>query len=212
VCAEHTFVLVGERTLVPSRQLPERRCDVIAIYVVVHEATFVATVHAPNLSASVPAPGIMAGRMTPFVTAGAGFLLAVLWFDLMFDVQAARRHEPELPEAVLASTASYYRRVTTAARPMNRLVAAVMVGTIVAIVVQLVRGDAPRWAAFVSLALTAGAISLAAVHTVPTAMRLGARSDTIVNQGRLARSILRDHVVCFAAVASVLVVELTFAR
>jgi hypothetical protein len=24
--------------------------------------------------------------MTPFVTAGAGFLLAVLWFDLMFDV------------------------------------------------------------------------------------------------------------------------------
>jgi hypothetical protein len=25
--------------------------------------------------------------VTPFVTAGAGFLLAVLWFDLMFDVQ-----------------------------------------------------------------------------------------------------------------------------
>jgi hypothetical protein len=25
--------------------------------------------------------------MTEFVTAGAGFLLAVLWFDLIFDVQ-----------------------------------------------------------------------------------------------------------------------------
>ena len=26
--------------------------------------------------------------MTAFIVAGAGFLLAVLWFDLMFDVQA----------------------------------------------------------------------------------------------------------------------------
>ncbi len=150
--------------------------------------------------------------MTAFVTGGAGFLLAVLWFDLMFDVQAARRHAPDLPETVLASTGSYYRRVTTEARPMNRLVAAVMVGTLAAIIVQLVRGDAPRWAASVSLALTAGAISLAAVRTVPSAIRLGARSDTTSVQSRLARSILRDHLVCITAVAAVLVVQLAFAR
>ena len=97
--------------------------------------------------------------MTAFVTGGAGFLLAVLWFDLMFDVQALRRRTGDLPEDVLASTAGYYRRVTTAARPMNRLVALVMLGTIVVIVVQLVQGDVPRWAAVVSLVLTAGAIS-----------------------------------------------------
>ena len=150
--------------------------------------------------------------MTAFVTGGAGFLLAVLWFDLMFDVQAARHREPELPESVLASTATYYRRVTIAARPMNRLVAAVMVGTIAAIIVQLVDGDAPGWAASVSLALIAGAISLAALHTVPSAMRLGTRSDTISDQSRLARSILRDHLLCVAAVTAVLFVQLTFAR
>jgi hypothetical protein len=149
--------------------------------------------------------------MTAFVTGGAGFLLAVLWFDLMFDVQAARRREAELPE-VLTSTASYYRRVTTDARPMNRLVAAVMVGTLAAIIVQLVRGDAPRWASSVSLALTAGAIALAALHTVPSAIRLGTRSDTLPDQSRIARSILRDHLVCIAAVAAVLVVQLSFAR
>src|SRR5436190_24399631 len=102
--------------------------------------------------------------MTAFVVGGAGFLLAVLWFDLMFDVQALRRRAGDLPEDVLASTAAYYRRVTTAARPMNRLVAAVMLGTIVAIVVQLVEGDVPRWAAVLSLVLISGAISLAAVH------------------------------------------------
>ena len=150
--------------------------------------------------------------MTAFVTAGAGFLLAVLWFDLMFDVQALRHRDRDVAEDVLASTAGYYRRVTTAARPMNRLVALVMLGTIVAIVVQLVQGDAPRWAAVVSLVLTAAAISLAAVHTVPSAMRLGTRSDTVAGQSRLARSILRDHLLCVTAVAIVLVVQLGFAR
>jgi hypothetical protein len=150
--------------------------------------------------------------MTAFVTAGAGFLLAVLWFDLMFDVQAARHRAPGLPESVLASIAGYYRRVTTAARPMNRLIAAVMVGTIAVVVVQLVRGDAPRWAAAASLALTVAPITLAAMHTVPSAVRLGARSDTIVRQSRLARSILRDHLFCITAIAVVLFTQLAFAR
>src|SRR5207342_3976072 len=99
-------------------------------------------------------PAEILAVMTAFVTGGAGFLLAVLWFDLMFDVPALRRRG-DLPEDVLASTAGYYQRVTTAARPMNRLVAVVMLGTIVAIVVQLVQGDVPRWAAGVSLVLTA---------------------------------------------------------
>ena len=150
--------------------------------------------------------------MTTFVTAGAGFLLAVLWFDLMFDVQALRHRDRDLQEDVLSSTAGYYRRVTTAARPMNRLIAAVMVGTIVAIILQLVQGDAPRWAAVVSLVLTAAAISLAAAHTVPSAVRLGTRSDTIAVQSRLARSVLRDHLLCITAVAVVLLVQLAFAR
>jgi len=150
--------------------------------------------------------------VTAPISAGAGFLLAVLWFDLMFDVQVRRHREGDLPEEVLASIAGYYRRVTTAARPMNRLVAAVMVGTIVAIIVQLVQGDAPRWAAVVSLVLTAAAISVAAVHTVPSAVRLGTRSDAIAGQSRLARSILRDHLLCITAVAVVLLLQLAFAR
>jgi hypothetical protein len=150
--------------------------------------------------------------VTPFITAGAGFLLAVLWFDLMFDVQAARHRDSELPESVIASIAGYYRRVTTAARPMNRLIAAVMLGTIVSLVVQLVRGDAPRGASAVSLVLTVAPISLAAIHTVPSAVRLGARSDTIAGQSRLARSILRDHRLCFTTLAVVLFIQLAFAR
>ena len=70
--------------------------------------------------------------MNAFVAAGASFLLAVLWFDLMFDVQVLGHSERELPEPVLASIAGYYGRVTTAARPMNRLVASVMLATLAA--------------------------------------------------------------------------------
>ena len=149
--------------------------------------------------------------MTAFVTGGAGFLLAVLWFDLMFDVQVARRRGHELPEEVLASVAGYYRRVTIKARPMNRLIAGVMVATIAALVVQLARDDAPTWVSVVSLALAGAAIAVAAAHTVPSAVRLGGRRDSAEVQSRLARSILRDHVLCAAAIAAVLIVQLSFA-
>ena len=150
--------------------------------------------------------------MSAFVTAGAGFLLAVLWFDLMFDVQVLphRRHRNDLPEDVLASISGYYRRVTTAARPMNRLVGAAMLGTIVAIVVQIAKGDDPAWTAWTSLVLATSAIGLAAVHTFPSAVRLGARTDSMAVQSRLARSICRDHLLCVAAIASLLVIQLAF--
>jgi hypothetical protein len=144
-----------------------------------------------------------------FVTAGGGFLLAVLWFDLMFDVQVLGRRGP-LPDAVLASIAAYYARVTTAARPMNRLVALVMLATIAAIVVEIARGEAPAWVGWLSLGLAVAAVGLAALHTVPAAVRLGARSDPVDVQGRLARAILRDHLVCIAAIAALVTVQLAF--
>ena len=147
--------------------------------------------------------------MSAFVTAGAGFLLAVLWFDLMFDVQVlGPGRDRELPEEVLASIAGYYRRVTTAARPMNRLIATVMVATIAAIVVQIADADSPGWVGWASLALTGAAVALAAGHTVPSAVRLGRRTDPPAVQSRLARSIYRDHVVCLAAIAAVLAIQL----
>jgi hypothetical protein len=143
------------------------------------------------------------------VTAGAGFLLAVLWFDLMFDVQVLRRNAPR--EAALESIAAYYRRVTTAARPMNRLIATVMLATIGVIIAQLARGDGPAWTGWTSLVLAGAAIGLAASHTVPSAVRLGARVDSIDTQHALARSILRDHLICLGAIAAVLVIQLAFA-
>ena len=149
--------------------------------------------------------------MSAFVTAGAGFLLAVLWFDLMFDIQVLGHHEHELPEQTLASIAAYYRRVTTAARPMNRLIAAAMLATIAAVIVEIAAGHQARWVAWASLALAVSAIGLAGARTVPSAVRLGERRDPAARQSQLARSILREHLLCALASVALLVLQLAFA-
>jgi len=148
--------------------------------------------------------------MSAFVTAGGGFLLAVLWFDLMFDVQLIPHRGGELPEAVLASIAGYYARVTTAARPMNRLIAAVMLATLAGIVVEIAAGQQRRWAVWASLALVLAPIVLVGVRTVPNAVRLGGRGDSTARQGALARSICREHIFCAASIAALLTAQLAF--
>jgi hypothetical protein len=135
-------------------------------------------------------------------------LLAVLWFDLMFDVQVRGNAGGELPESVLASIAAYYARVTTTSRPMSRLVLLAMLVTIGALIATLLGGDLPNSRAAIALALTIVAVSLAGAHTVPAAVRLGTERDDAATQSRLARSILRDHLVCIAAIAVTLLVLL----
>jgi hypothetical protein len=145
--------------------------------------------------------------MNTLAAAGAGFLLAVLWLDLMFDVQALQSREGELPEATLSSIASYYRRVTTTARPMDRLIALFMLVTLGAIVIEIVRGDVPAWVAWVSLILAAAPVTLAATRILPRAVRLGARVDTVERQSALARSVGREHLLCLASIAALLVLQ-----
>jgi hypothetical protein len=149
------------------------------------------------------------GRLvTAFVTAGAGFLLAVLWFDLMFDVQVLRHPGRELPAEALESISAYYRRVTTGARPMNLLIGAVMAAMVGAIAAQIATDDVANWAGWASLALGGSAIALAAAHTYPAAVRLGRRADPVHTQIQLARSIGRDHLFCLAAIVSLLAIQL----
>ena len=112
---------------------------------------------------------------------------------------------------MLASISGYYRRVTTGARPMNRLVALAMVATLAGIGVQIGRGDSPGWVGWSSLVLAGSPITLAATHTFPLAARLGARTGTAGDQSRLARSICRDHLLCLAAIVSLLAFQLSSA-
>src|SRR5262245_53811291 len=146
--------------------------------------------------------------MSRFVAAGLSFLLAVLWFDLMFDAQT-RGHSGEiLPPEVLASISAYYRRVTTEAHPMNRLVSTVMFLTIIAICLQIREGKTRWWVGWGSLAIVGTGVAFALTRTVPNAVRLGAATDTLAVQTQLARAIYSDHVFAFTRMLVLLVVQL----
>jgi hypothetical protein len=141
--------------------------------------------------------------MHTIAAAGTGFLLAVLWFDLMFDMQT-RGHAGVLPESVLKSISGYYRRVTTEAFPMNRLVAVAMLVVIGAIIGEIVQGRLPWWISWGSLILTAPGTVYTLSRTVPNAVRLGSAVDDAAGQSALARAIYGDHVFAFARMTIVL--------
>jgi hypothetical protein len=145
--------------------------------------------------------------MHAIAAAGAGFLIAVLWFDLMFDVQA-RGGAAVLPDEVLASISAYYRRGTTTARPMGRLVSLVMLIAVAAIVVEIVRCEGPRWASGASLVAALIGIGIALARTVRNAVRLGAASDPPEVRTTLARRILADHLASLAAMSVVLALQI----
>jgi hypothetical protein len=141
------------------------------------------------------------------LAACGGFLVAVLWMDLMFDVQVLRQRSGVLPEPVLDSIAAYYRRVTTEAAPMGRAVGVVMAVGIVTAVVQLALGPA-RGTSLLSLLLCAPPVVLAQTRIFPAAVRLGAQGDTPETQTRLAREICRDHLLCLAAMVAFTALQL----
>ncbi len=146
--------------------------------------------------------------MHAFAATGAGFLIAVLWFDLMFDVQVQKSSGDTLAPHTLASISAYYRRVTTDARPMNRLISVVMGLTVVSIGVEI-GGAYPWWITWPSLLLGLSAMGLAGARTIPNAVRLGRARDPLDVQTRLARGVYRDHLYCLAAMSAVVALQLS---
>jgi hypothetical protein len=139
------------------------------------------------------------------LAACGGFLLGVLWMDLLFDTQLLRT----APETAVGTIATYYRHATTVATPMNRLIAAVMVFTVAASLYQLISGRVARGLAAVALVLAVAPIGLAALRVVPNAVQLGAQTGSLAEQVDLARGILIDHVLCLVSVAAFVAIEIT---
>jgi hypothetical protein len=148
--------------------------------------------------------------VTTLLAACSGFLLAVLWMDLMFDVQVLGHPGAgqELPEDVLASIAGYYHRATTTSRPMSRLIALVMLILLGALGFRATQGCDPWWLLTISAGLAGVPMALALARTVPNAVRLGHRADGPAEQTRLARSICGDHVACGVSMLAFLVLWL----
>jgi hypothetical protein len=143
-----------------------------------------------------------------YAASGASFLVCVLWFDLMFDMQAWGYGDAAIPHSVLTSIATYYRRVTIDASPMGQLVAVVMLATLVAVVTEIATKSVPRWLGWTSLALSLSAIGLALVRTLPNAQKLGHGVPDDATASRLASLILQDHVYAIGAMSVVVVLQL----
>ncbi len=94
---------------------------------------------------------------------------------------------------------------------MNRLIAVVMILTVLAIVAEIARNVDHWWIGWISFAATVSAIGLARIRTIPNAARLGRAKGSLEAQTALARAIYRDHLFCIAAIAVVLVLQLTAA-
>jgi hypothetical protein len=145
------------------------------------------------------------------LAAGGAFLVAVVWIDLMFDVQAfGSVTGAPLPEPVLASIANYYRRITTGASLMHPLIGLTMLAVVIGAARNLRPGPelAVRRFAF---ACCAAPISLAGLRVFPNAQQLGRRLDSLDVQSGLARTIAVDHVLCWLAIATFTLVELRLA-
>ena len=138
-------------------------------------------------------------RLQPLLAACGGFLLAVLWFDLMFDVQVLG-HSTPLPDATLASIAHYYARVTSGAHPMQRLVGVVMAVTVLGSVAA-VPGAPRRVMSWLALGTAIIPIALAAMRVFPNAVQLGMGVGSPIEQSALAQAIFVDHVFCWLAIA-----------
>jgi hypothetical protein len=147
--------------------------------------------------------------MHAFAAAGAGFLIAVLWFDLMFDVQVRGHAGAVLPAGALDSIAAYYRRVTTQARPMNAVVPLAMFVTLASTASEFTLEPSNPGRTAASLALTVAAVALALSRTVRNAVVLGRQDTSPERQTALARSVFRDHLICLICMASVLSMQLS---
>jgi hypothetical protein len=91
---------------------------------------------------------------------------------------------------------------------MGRLVGIVMIALLISLIVQAISGDEPLWVSIISIPAALLGIGFAAARIFAQARRLGARTDPPSVQSDLARSIFNAHLICLAAMATVLTVQL----
>ncbi len=135
-----------------------------------------------------------------------GFMLAILYIDLMFDVMSVphRRSGTALPRDVLEPITHYYRRVTQ--NPYVLMF--VMLTTTVSLVLQIVYGLTPRWAAYASLAVMGLAMVAGIFKVIPTARRLASGQDPAEVQTRLVHGVFTAHVLLLACILVLAAIQL----
>ena len=127
-----------------------------------------------------------------------GFMIAVLYIDLQFDLLAVphRRTGGQLPASVLGQIAAYYGCITK--NPY--LLMFVMLTTLTCLIAEVAYDLVPRWAGYTSLFLMAVSMAGGTFKVIPTAQRLAAGKDTLDEQTRMVHSIFPFHVLLLVSI------------
>jgi hypothetical protein len=129
-----------------------------------------------------------------------GFMIAVLYMDLVFDISALpyRNTQANLPKDVLDPIITYYRYITK--NPW--LLIFVMLTTATCVVAEIVYEMAPAWVGYASAAMMAIVMLLGVLKVSPAAQRLAARKDTEDRLTGLVHSLFPYHILLLILVLS----------
>ena len=127
-----------------------------------------------------------------------GFMIAVLYIDLQFDILALphRRASGPVPAGVLGQIATYYGVITK--NPY--LLMFVMMTTLICIIAEVVYDLVPRWAGYSSLLLIVLAMVVGVVKVIPTAQRLAADKDAAAERTRMVHGMFPAHILLLVTI------------
>ncbi len=134
-----------------------------------------------------------------------GFMIAVLYMDLVFDISALpyRKTGSNLPKEILEAIATYYRYVTR----NPSLLVFVLLTAAACILKELNMQRVPQWAGYLSAVLMATVMLLGMLKVIPTAQRLASGKDTEEKQTRLVHSLFPYHILLLILVLSLAMVQ-----
>ncbi len=135
-----------------------------------------------------------------------GFMFAVLYIDMVFDVSArGHRHTGKpLPPDVLEPIVTYYRYITK--NPF--LLIGILTTALASIIAEIRYALVPAWAGYASLALILLTMLTGVLKIIPQAQRLAAGKDSIEQQTTLVHGLLPFHTVMMVNVFLLIAVQL----
>ena len=127
-----------------------------------------------------------------------GFMIAILYIDLKFDILSLphRRAGGPIPAGVLRQIATYYGVVTK----NPAVLMFVMVTTLTCIVAEILYDLVPRWVGYSSVILIGLAMGVGIIKVIPTARRLAIDKDSADERTRIAHVMFRSHIFLLTAI------------
>jgi uncharacterized membrane protein YhaH (DUF805 family) len=139
-----------------------------------------------------------------------GFMIAVLYIDLVFDTTALpyRRTKSVLPRDVLESITNYYGRITR--NPY--LLMFIMTTAATCIISEIVFDLVPPRIGYSSLALFGVMMLISTLKVIPAARRLASGKESTERQIRLVHSLFPYHVLLLIAIIALTLLQFSTVR